>query len=106
MSILVNLSVRRGDFQLEVDLKIPSILGSSLDTIIRTQGIGDLYRIYLGTLRDEANFKLAYIPPEFREPSNELFDPEYMRALFKFGYELAREGYPWADSPPGFEVDD
>ena len=59
----------------EVDLGLGSILISSLDTIIRTQGIGDLYRIYLGAVRDKAKFKLAYIPEDFDEESEELFDP-------------------------------
>jgi predicted patatin/cPLA2 family phospholipase len=86
----------------EVDLGLGSILISSLDTIIRTQGLGDLYRIYLGAVRDEAGFKLAYIPDDFDAKSNELFDPEYMKALFEFGYEQARNGYDWASSPPGF----
>jgi hypothetical protein len=79
-----------------------SILISSLDTIIRTQGLGDLYRIYLGAVRDKALFKLAYIPDDFEVESNELFDSEYMKALFDMAYEQARNGYDWASSPPGF----
>ncbi len=86
----------------EVDLGLGSILISSLDTIIRTQGLGDLYRIYLGAVRDKAKFKLAYIPDDFDAESKELFDPEYMKALFEFGFEQARKGYDWASSPPGF----
>jgi predicted acylesterase/phospholipase RssA len=90
----------------EVKLNLSGILLSSLDTVIRTQGIGDLYRIYLGALRDEAKFKLAYIPPEIKYDSQEMFDPEYMRALFDFAYERAKKGYPWASSPPGFFPDE
>ncbi|MFA9419646.1 MAG: patatin-like phospholipase family protein, partial [Gammaproteobacteria bacterium] len=86
----------------EVNLKLSSILLSSVDTIIRTQGLGDLYRIYLGAVRDNANFKLAYIPEDFELESDELFDPEYMSALFDLGYEQARNGYNWSSSPPGF----
>ena len=86
----------------EVKLNLSAILMSSLDTVIRTQGTGDLYRIYLGAIRDEAKFRLAYIPPEFQYDSKEMFDPEYMRALFDFAYERAKNGYPWASSPPGF----
>jgi predicted patatin/cPLA2 family phospholipase len=85
-----------------VDLKLTSILMASLDTVIRTQGLGDLYRIYLGAVRDQANYRLAYIPPDFKFENKEMFDPEYMRALFNFGYEQAKNGYPWAKSPPGF----
>jgi len=86
----------------EVSLGLGSILASSLSTIIRTQGIGDLYRIYLGSVRDNAGFRLAYIPNDFEVESTEQFDPEYMKALFDIGYELSRSGYDWANSPPGF----
>jgi len=86
----------------EVSLGLGSILVSSLDTIIRTQGLGDLYRIYLGAVRDKVRFKLAYIPDNFEVESNELFDPEYMTALFDMAYEQAKNGYVWASSPPGF----
>ena len=87
----------------EVDLTLPSILGSSLDAIIRTQGNGDLYRIYIGAQRNGAEFRLAYISPEFSHPSKEFFDPAFMSALFEFGYQQAKDGYPWADAPPGIE---
>jgi len=86
----------------EVNPKLSSILLSSVDTIIRTQGLGDLYRIYLGAVRDKAKFQLAYIPADFELESDELFDPEYMSALFELGYEQARHGYNWSSSPPGF----
>ena len=32
------------------------------------------------------------------------FDPAYMRALFDYGYELARSGYKWHKAPPAFEA--
>jgi len=90
----------------EVDLNLSSILLSSLETLIRTQGIGDLHRIYFAALRDELKFKLAYIPPEFKHENKEMFDPKYMGALFDFAYERAKNGYPWASSPPGFVSDE
>ncbi len=86
----------------EVHMGLGSILLSSLDTMIRTQGLGDLYRIYLGAVRDNIRFKLAYIPDSFSYESNEIFDPEYMQALFDMAYEQAKNGYDWASSPPGF----
>ena len=90
----------------EVKLNLSGILLSSLDTLIRTQGVGDLYRIYLGALRDEAKFKLAYIPPEFLYDNKEMFDRDHMRALFDFAYERAKNGSSWASSPPGFVSDE
>ena len=90
----------------KVDFNFSSILGSSLETIIRTQGIGDLYRIYIGTQRAGARFRLAYIHPEFDHPNEELFDPDYMTALFEHGYQSARNGYPWESAPPGVNPDE
>jgi hypothetical protein len=30
-----------------------------------------------------------------------MFDQTYMRALYQYGYEKARQGYRWSKSPPG-----
>ena len=77
------------------------IMESSIETLIRTQGIGDLYRIYLGAQRDDLDYHLAYIPSDFDERPSELFDPEYMKKVFDLGFELAKDGYPWEKTPPG-----
>jgi predicted patatin/cPLA2 family phospholipase len=82
--------------------KLIPILGSTVDTLIRTQGIGDLYRIYLDAQHDDLDYYLAYIPAEFKETPKEVFDPEYMRKLYDLGYRMAETGYPWKHSPPGF----
>ena len=74
----------------------------SIDSMIRTQGIGDLYQIYALCERDGNDFNLAYIPPEFTEKPNEAFDPVYMGKLYELGYQMARKGYPWVKAPPGF----
>ena len=79
------------------------ILGNTISTLIRTQGIGDLYRIYLGAQRDGMDYNLAFIPSDFEEKPKESFDPEYMSKLFDFGYRMAMDGYPWTKAPPGFE---
>jgi predicted acylesterase/phospholipase RssA len=77
-----------------------SIAGSSVDSLIRTQGIGDLYQIYTNALRDELEFNLAFIPPDFDVESDEYFDAQYMRALFDYAYRMTTEGYEWHRSPP------
>ncbi len=38
------------------------IAGRSISALIRTQGIGDMYRIYLGAKRDGLDYHLAFIP--------------------------------------------
>ena len=85
----------------EVKPKIAPVALSSIYTLIRTQGMGDLYRIYLGAKRDEMSFRLAYIPPDFDLEPEEDFDPKYMRELFDLAYELSRDGYNWSEAPPG-----
>ena len=85
----------------EVERKTLPIAGRAIASLIQTQGIGDLYRIYAVTQRDEVDYNLAYIPESFNAPHKEEFDTEYMRALFNLGYEQASKGYPWAKHPPG-----
>ena len=82
--------------------KIVPILHNTISTLIRTQGIGDLYRIYLGTQRDGMDYNLSFIPSGFEEKPKEAFDPEYMSKLFDLGYRMAKNGYPWEKAPPGF----
>jgi hypothetical protein len=79
------------------------IMGGSVSALIRTQGIGDLYRIYQTALKDGMDYNLAYIPDDFDEIPQEQFDPVYMRKLFDIGYELAADGYPWDKLPPHME---
>lgn len=74
----------------------------TIDSLIRTQGIGDLYQIYTLCERDGNAFKLAYIPSSFTEKPRESFDPDYMSKLFEMGYRMAVAGYPWEKTPPGF----
>lgn len=83
--------------------KILPIAGVSIGSLIRTQGIGDMYRIYLDCQRDGIDFNLAYITENFDIKPNEDFDPVYMGKLFDLGYQLAKNGYPWEKAPPGFE---
>ena len=83
--------------------KLIPIAGRSLESLVRTQGIGDLYRIYLQTCRDGLDFNLAYIPAEFTEQSTEEFDQKYMKDLFDLAYEQAKSGYVWEKMPPELE---
>jgi hypothetical protein len=76
----------------------------SISTLIKNQGIGDLYRIYSVTKRDGIGFNLASIPTDFSDTSGEPFDQRYMIALFNRGYDLASHNYSWAKAPPGMEL--
>jgi predicted acylesterase/phospholipase RssA len=78
------------------------IASRTIDSLIRTQGVGDLYQIYALCRRDGNDFNLAYIPPDFTDEPTEGFDPVYMKKLLDRGYQMALDGYPWEKAPPGF----
>jgi hypothetical protein len=84
----------------QVQNKFLPILGRSIDSLVWTQGIGDLYGIYLQTCRDGMNFNLAYIPSDFNVQSEGPIDTEYMQKLFGMAFERAKDGYSWAKRPP------
>jgi len=81
-----------------------SITRRSLTTLISSSGTGDLYRIYLISIRDGIDYNLAQIPQSFTGQSARPFDVKYMRALFDVGYRRARSGYPWSKRPPGYGI--
>jgi len=99
--------IRNGRFRepyQTVDPTLASIAGQSINSLLASQGIGDMYRVYFATKRDGLAYNLAYIPEDFTEQPKEPFDTEHMRKLFNLAYKLAKEGYPWLKFPPGAEV--
>ena len=89
-----------------INRRLLPIAARSINSLIRTQGIGDLYQIYTLCERDGHDFNLAYIPAEFIEKPSENFDPVYMGKLYELGYQTARKGYPWSKAPPRFITTD
>jgi hypothetical protein len=78
--------------------RLGEIAARSIDSLIRTQGVGDTYRIYALANRDGIDVELTWIPPTAaRDPGNEVFDPEYMSALFDYGYQRALAGDAWRE---------
>ncbi|MGF1629280.1 MAG: patatin-like phospholipase family protein [Kiloniellaceae bacterium] len=87
----------------DVERRTFSIAGRAISSLIHSQGIGDLYRIYLTSQRDGLDYNLAFIGPDFDFEHLDEFDQAFMRALYRYGYDLGRQGYPWRKAPPGFE---
>jgi hypothetical protein len=79
-----------------------TIASRAIASLIQTQGVGDLYRIYVAADRDHIDYNLASIPETFTTELKEPFDPTYMNALFNLGYDLGAKGYAWAKFPPGY----
>lgn len=80
--------------------KLASIVGKSISTLIKTQGIGDLYRMYANAQRDGIAFKAIWIPASFTMKEPKPFDPAYMKALFDLGYSMGVKGIQWETQPP------
>lgn len=87
-----------------VEAGMLSITERSFSTLIKNQGIGDLYRIYATSQRDGVDFNLAAIPPDVVLKEHSPFDPRYMRQLYDVGYRLGRSGYRWMKTPPGLQA--
>ena len=103
-SVYIIRNARLDPSWLDVERSTLSIAGRAVSSLIQTQGVGDLYRIYLTAQRDGLDYNLAYIGADFNAEHKEDFDTAYMRALFDYGYQLARQGYPWRKAPPGLAV--
>ena len=71
----------------------------SIDTLLKSQGIGDLFRLYATAQRDGIDFNVAYIPDSFKLVPQEAFDKEYMSVLFEVGRKEASGGYHWTKTP-------
>jgi predicted acylesterase/phospholipase RssA len=86
--------------------RIHKIADASVSSLIASQGIGDLYKLFAITERDNMGLHIAWIPNSFREESEEAFDPAYMRKLYDFGRGLATSGNLWSTHPPYFATPD
>jgi hypothetical protein len=78
-----------------VERRLAPIMSRSIASLIRDQGIGDMARIYLIATRDGMEFNLARVPPDFAVEAVELFDRNYMRALFERGFVAGKQGDVW-----------
>jgi hypothetical protein len=89
------------EYELTKEQLLP-IANRSIGTLIKTQGVGDLYRIYLESQADKFDYNLTYIPSDFTARSTSFLDKEYMGQLFDIGYQEGRAGIHWYKRPPGF----
>ncbi len=77
-----------------------SIAGRAIETMLAASGQNDVLRTYFVTQRDGVDYNLAYIGSDFRATKTGEFDQSYMRALYDYGYQLAKAGREWHKLPP------
>jgi hypothetical protein len=63
--------------------------------------VGDLFRIYAITSREETGYHWTTIPEGVELFGDEVFDPAKMRELYDLGYRDALAGPAWSTNPPG-----
>lgn len=90
----------------QVDPRLIPISIRSIDTLLASNTLGDVFRIYLSSREHGSRFRVAAIPPSVELEFNALFDPEAMAKLFEFGYFGARTGEIWREHPIGFSHGD
>jgi hypothetical protein len=88
-----------------IDPNVLPIAATTIGSLMRTGGYGDMYRIYLAAVRDGLAYHLASIPDDFPIKPTEPFDGEYMNLLFAEAFRMSRDGYPWEETPPGFDTE-
>ncbi len=75
------------------------IANRTISSLIRTQGIGDFFKIATLAGRDGLDLEVTWIPDEANEivrvESSEDFDPVYMAELFEYGYKRTLEDETW-----------
>jgi predicted acylesterase/phospholipase RssA len=89
------------DFE-TVDRSTLKIAGRAVSTLISTQGIGDLYQLYVVCQRDHIDYNVTYIPEGFTEKLGDSFDRGYMNRLYQFGRRQTLDGKAWSKYPPGY----
>ena len=69
-----------------------------------SEGIGDLYRLYVRAQQEHALFRAAWIDDTFAAPWRQWYDPAYVRALFEQGRGQMLQGKAWHPLPPGLDA--
>jgi hypothetical protein len=98
--------IRNGQVQpdpVQIDRNLVAISSRAVNTMIKAAVVGDLYRMYAFTSRDDIGFNYTGIPDDYEPQSTELFDQAEMNRLFQIGYQLGLSDNPWRSTPPGFE---
>ncbi|MFZ2088437.1 MAG: hypothetical protein WAU47_07660, partial [Desulfobaccales bacterium] len=83
--------------------RLAPIASRAITTLIQTQGVGDLYRLFAFARRDKMDFNLAAISRDFPSPPAEMFNQRYMNQVFDLAFDMARKGFPWEKYPPLYD---
>ena len=86
----------------QVPRRFISITKRGLSTLMKAHSWEEMFRLYELAKEDNVDFNYVSIPDNYIEHSKEPFDPKNMKRLFDLGYEMAKSGYKWRKTMPGF----
>ena len=75
------------------------IAARSISTLIKSQNISEIYKIYRITHDAGADFNFIAVPPSFKFTTKKIYDPDYQKALYEEGIR-AGQAQQWAKQPP------
>lgn len=84
----------------DVPARVTPILQRALTAMLRARGIGEAVDVYAQSDDGALGFHLASIPDDFDYDPDELFDGDYMQALFERGFDLGLSSQAWTRVPP------
>ena len=84
-----------------VPKKLIGIASRTVDVMINSQSLGDIFRNYVLAKRAGASFFFTGIPSDFQFDNQEAFNTEYMNALFDVGYQVGKNDSGWESELPG-----
>jgi hypothetical protein len=96
--VIINMKLGN-DFQV-TERSTLSILGRTVAAAIRVVTRNALDRAYTLAKRSGVSFHVAVIDEAFHAQSRGPFDPDYMKALFDFGFAQGKAGTAFRNAPP------
>jgi hypothetical protein len=80
-----------------VEGKLGGVVDATVTALLTKVTQGSVYRLWVVSMVDGADFHVSFVPPDFEFTSGSLtFDPEEQSRLFELGYRQAIEGTAWA----------
>ena len=79
---------------------VMALASRSITTLVKYQSLANITTLSEVAHQLKAEFAFAAVPESFAVQQRSEFDPLYMQALFKAGYQDALEGRAWRKVPP------
>jgi hypothetical protein len=95
--------ILNGKLAPEFDVTPPNVLGvlgRAFSVAVKTGARVEIASVTAASQRDAIDVKFAHIAQDFNHPSHGLFDPDYVKALYDFGFRQAQSGHAFGERPP------